>query len=78
MINKVQRNLSGATVRCCKGNKLIQCIIIAGHVHDEVIIEANPETTIEAICEEMQKSPPWLSGIELRADGYECGYYMKL
>ena len=51
---------------------------IAGHVHDEVIIEANSETTIEAICEEMQKSPPWLPGIGLRADGYECGYYMKL
>ena len=51
---------------------------IVGHVHDEVIIEANPETTIEAICEEMQKSPSWLPGIGLRADGYECGYYMKL
>ena len=51
---------------------------IVGHVHDEVIIETEKDTTVEEICEEMQKSPPWLPGIELRADGYECGYYMKL
>ncbi len=51
---------------------------IVGHVHDEVIIETDQETTVEEICGEMQKSPPWLPGIELRADGYECGYYMKL
>ncbi len=50
---------------------------IVGHVHDEVIIETEKDTTVEAICEEMQKSPPWLPDIELRADGYECGYYMK-
>ena len=51
---------------------------IVGHVHDEVIIETDPNTTVEAICAEMQKSPSWLPGIGLRADGYECGYYMKL
>ncbi len=50
---------------------------IVGHVHDEVIVEAPPITTIQEICEIMQKTPGWLPGIDLRADGYECGYYMK-
>ena len=51
---------------------------IVAHVHDELIIEADQDTTVEQICQEMQKSPDWLPGIELRADGYECpGYYLK-
>ena len=35
---------------------------IAGHVHDEVIVETEKDTPVEAICEEMQKRPPWLPG----------------
>ena len=50
---------------------------IVGHVHDEVIVEAPQAAAIEAVCAEMQKTPGWLPGICLRADGYECGYYMK-
>ncbi len=50
---------------------------IVGHVHDEVIIEADQSTPVREICAEMQKTPGWLPRILLRADGYECGYYMK-
>ncbi len=50
---------------------------IVGHVHDEVIIEATKDTQLETICTIMQKTPGWLPGIGLRADGYECRYYMK-
>ena len=50
---------------------------IVGHVHDELIIECSPDASLEAICEQMGRTPPWLPGIELRADGYECGFYMK-
>ena len=50
---------------------------IVGHVHDEVIIEAPETTPVQEICAEMQKTPGWLPKICLRADGYECGYYMK-
>ena len=52
---------------------------IVAHVHDEVIIEAPPETTVEEICTIMGQVPPWASGLILRADGYECkeGYYKK-
>ena len=50
---------------------------IVGHVHDELIIECRPEASLDAICEQMGRTPPWLPGIELRADGYECGFYQK-
>ena len=50
---------------------------ICGHVHDELIIECSPEVSLNAICEQMGRTPPWIPGIELRADGYECGFYQK-
>ncbi|MEE3482047.1 MAG: DNA polymerase [Lachnospiraceae bacterium] len=50
---------------------------ICGHVHDELIIECSPEVSLDEICEQMGKTPPWIPGIELRADGYECGFYCK-
>lgn len=50
---------------------------IVGHVHDELIIECSPRVSLDAICEQMGRTPPWIPGIELRADGYECGFYQK-
>jgi DNA polymerase len=50
---------------------------IVGHVHDELIIECSPDVSLDAICEQMGRTPPWLPGIELRADGYECLFYKK-
>lgn len=50
---------------------------ICGHVHDELIIECDPRVSLDAVCEQMGRTPPWLPGIELRADGYECGFYQK-
>ena len=50
---------------------------IVGHVHDELIIECSQDVSLDAICEQMGRTPPWIPGIELRADGYECGFYQK-
>ena len=50
---------------------------IAAHVHDEVIIEAGPEDTVEEVSRVMGQCPEWAEGLILRADGYECGYYRK-
>ena len=50
---------------------------IVGHVHDEVIIEAGPEVSLDDVCMLMGRTPPWLPGLLLRADGYECSFYMK-
>ena len=50
---------------------------IVGHVHDEVIVECDPDTTVEQICSLMEQTPDWAEGLLLRADGYECEFYMK-
>ena len=47
------------------------------HIHDEVVIEAPPETTVDEICELMADAPAWAAGLPLSADGYECDYYKK-
>lgn len=50
---------------------------ICGHVHDELIIECGKDVSVDAICEQMGRTPPWISGLLLRADGYECRFYQK-
>ena len=50
---------------------------ICGHVHDELIIEADPAVSLNAVCEQMGRTPPWAEGLLLRADGYECAFYQK-
>lgn len=50
---------------------------ICGHVHDELIIECSPDVSLSAVCEQMSRTPPWISGLLLRADGYECDFYQK-
>ncbi len=50
---------------------------IVGHVHDEVIIEAGPEVSVDDVCKLMGQTPPWTPDLLLRADGYECYYYKK-
>ena len=50
---------------------------ICGHVHDELIIECSMGVSLNTICEQMSRTPPWISGLLLRADGYECGFYKK-
>ena len=50
---------------------------ICGHVHDELIIECSKEVSLDAICEQMGRTPAWIGGLLLRADGYECSFYKK-
>ncbi len=57
-----------------KGLRLCQ---IVGHVHDELIIECSSGVSLDAICEQMGRTPPWINGLLLRADGYECSFYQK-
>jgi len=50
---------------------------IVAHVHDEVIIECDKDTSLAEVCEVMGRTPPYASGLLLRADGYECEFYKK-
>ncbi len=55
---------------------LSHCFIV-GHVHDELIIECSKAVSVDAVCEQMGRTPPWIPGLMLRADGYETNFYKK-
>lgn len=55
---------------------LSYCDIVA-HIHDEIIIECDRRVSLDAVCEQMGRTPPWADGLLLRADGYECDFYKK-
>ena len=63
-------------ILCYAMQTLRNCAIVA-HVHDEVIIEADKRMSVEAVCEQMGRTPPWAKGLLLRADGYSCSFYQK-
>lgn len=50
---------------------------ICGHIHDEVIIECSKSVSVNEICKLMSRTPPWIDGLLLRADGYETEFYKK-
>lgn len=50
---------------------------IVMHVHDEAVIEAPADTSLEDICRVMGQTPGWANGLILRADGYICDFYKK-
>jgi DNA polymerase len=57
--------------------KTLRDCFIVGSVHDELIIECPMDTNHQTICEQMGQTPPWIPGLLLRADGYECEFYRK-
>ena len=63
-------------ILCYAMQALRDCAIVA-HVHDEVILEADPGMSLEAVCERMSRTPPWVQGLLLRADGYATPFYKK-
>ena len=50
---------------------------IVMHVHDEAVIEAPADTSLEEIAAIMGQTPSWADGLLLRADGYVCDFYKK-
>ena len=55
---------------------LSHCAIVA-HVHDEIIIDTKNNVSLEAICEQMSRTPPWMSDLKLNCAGYSGNYYFK-
>lgn len=48
------------------------------HVHDEVVIEVpERESSVKEIADIMCEEISWAKGLPLKADGYECDFYMK-
>ena len=61
----------------CHAMRTLSHCFIVGHVHDELIIETPMNTDLNAICEQMGRTPKWIDGLLLRADGYETAFYKK-
>ena len=63
-------------ILCYAMNTLRHCFIVA-HVHDEIIIEADPRMSLQVLCEQMARTPPWAKGLLLRSDGFVTPFYKK-
>lgn len=76
---KVTENIVQAVSRdiLAYAMKTLRHCFIVGSVHDELIIECSPCIDLQAVCDQMGRTPPWISGLLLRADGYECQFYKK-
>ena len=76
---KFVENIVQATARdiLCYAMKTLRCCSIVMHIHDEVVIEADHRMSLQAICDQMGRTPPWAKGLQLRADGYETEFYKK-
>lgn len=78
---KLTENCVQATARDCLKESMLalnkEGFDIRGTVHDEVIITAPYNRTVEEACEIMGRELPWAKGLPLRADGYECTSYRK-
>ena len=61
----------------CYAMQTLRTSRIVAHVHDELIIECLPEVSLQAVSEQMGRTPPWAPGLVLRADGDEMKYYQK-
>lgn len=76
---KFVENIVQATARdiLCYAMRTLRCCSIVMHIHDELVIEADPRMSLDAVCEQMGRTPPWAKGLLLRADGYATPFYKK-
>lgn len=79
---KLVENIVQAIARDCLAEAMFK-VAEAGydivmHVHDEIIMDVpKGKGTVKEICYIFGESIEWAKGLPLRADGYECSYYMK-
>lgn len=78
---KMTENLVQAIARDCLAVTLERVaakgLQVVFHVHDEVIIDAPMETTVDEVCGLMAEPIPWAPGLVLKGAGFESNYYMK-
>ena len=76
---KFVENIVQATARdiLCFAMKTLRHCSIVMHIHDEVVIEADPRVSLDALCELMGRTPPWAEGLVLSASGFVNEFYKK-
>ena len=79
---KLVENIVQATARDCLGITMLRVeeksFHVVMHVHDELICDVpKGNGSVEEICDIFAEPIEWAPGLPLKADGYECNYYMK-
>lgn len=78
---KLTENIVQAIARDCLAETLRRIdargLQVVFHVHDEVIIDAPMDVTVEEICGLMAEPISWAPGLILKGAGFEGTYYMK-
>lgn len=78
---KMTENIVQAIARDCLAETLRRIekkgLQVVFHVHDEVIIDAPMDVTVDEICNLMAEPITWAPGLILKGAGFESNYYMK-
>lgn len=78
---RLVENITQAVARDVLGAALVRLVDeghrVVGHVHDEVIVEAAPGSTVQAVHDVMVRPLDWSAGLPLEAAGYVCNRYRK-
>ena len=80
---KIVENITQAVARDCLVEAMLRIPLgwkrgrIVMHVHDEIVVEADPDVTSDDICQIMSKPVIWARDLPLAAAGFESDFYMK-
>lgn len=80
---KLVENIVQAIARDCLTETLLRLNSrypnspVVMHIHDEVVMDAEMDVTVDEICDLMAEPIPWAPGLLLKAAGFESQWYMK-
>lgn len=80
---KLTENCVQAIARDCLGDLLIKLderlkeSPVVMHIHDEVVLDAKQDLTLEEVCDVMAEPVSWAPGLVLKGAGFEAEFYMK-
>lgn len=78
---KLVENIVQAVARDCLAETLRRIdalgLQVVFHVHDEVVIDAPLDVTVDRICDLMAEPIPWAPGLILKGAGFEGNHYKK-
>lgn len=80
---KMTENIVQAIARDCLAETLLRLderypdSPVVMHIHDEVVMDAEMDVTVDEICDLMAEPIDWAPGLVLKAAGFESQWYMK-
>ena len=80
---KLVENIVQAIARDCLTETLLRLNSrypnspVVMHIHDEVVMDAEMDVSVDEICDLMAEPIPWADGLMLKAAGFESEWYMK-